>query len=160
MTKEDWTQIEKGLPAAGYAVHLNCDGYKLTIRRARRTEMRDCLVIFVNGEFRGEWPNNDCEERRRFLCPRKSFYHKPRIRSAMKANRAREPKYVRIAVEKALGKLADPDATFTWYSQIWPSFKSLKAHLVKNNKEISFRKEAEEQAAGQGAASAESDALQ
>jgi hypothetical protein len=142
MTKEDWAQVEKMLAFAGCGIRLECDGYKLTVQRARRTEMRDCIVIYVEGIFKGEWAKEDCEERRRFLCPMKSYYHKPKMRAAMRATRAEQPKYLVEVAERALGKLADPDATFTWYSQIWPSLTRLKAHLVKNNKEISIFREA------------------
>ena len=139
MTKEDWAEVARRLPIAGCSIHLDCDGYRLTIQRARRSEMRDCLVIYVNGAFKpGEWSKTDCEERRRFLCPKKSYCHEPKWRADMKATRRKQPRHVRAAVEEMLGKLADPDATFTWYSQIWPNLKRLKAHLVKNNKEISI----------------------
>jgi hypothetical protein len=149
MTKEDWATIEKKLSWPGDGAHLNCDGYQLGIYRARRTEMRDCLVIYVNGVFRGEWATKDCEERKRFLCPMKAYYYKPMMRAAIKANRAKRPKHIRDVVEKALGKLADPDASFIWYSCLWPSLKRLKAHLVKNNREISIiREKAEGKANG------------
>jgi hypothetical protein len=141
MSNEDWTEINKRLSWVGSAVHLNCDGYKLGIYRVRRTEMRDCLVIYVNGEFKRGWGSRDCEERKRFLCPIKAYYYKPKVRAAMKVTRAKQPKYIQVITEKALGKLADPDATFTWYSQAWPNVKKLKAHLVKNNKQISIIRE-------------------
>ena len=81
MTKEDWAEIERSLSFAGCGVHLDCDGYKLAIQRARLTKMRDCLVIYVNGVFKGKWMKEDCQERRRFLCPREAFFYKPKARA-------------------------------------------------------------------------------
>lgn len=141
MTKDEWMQAEKRLSWTGARIKLDCDGYDLSICRERYHAMRDCLTVYVNGVWKGEWLVQDCEERRRFAAPLKRYYHRPKMHAAMKANRAKQPRYILATVDKALGKLADPDATFTIYSPVWGSFKRLRQHLVKNNKQISMAKE-------------------
>jgi hypothetical protein len=142
MTKEDWAEVDKRLPCAGYQVQLDCDGYRLSIQRARLTKMRDCLVIYVNGVFKGKWMTEDCEERRRFLCPRKTFFYKPKARAKQREMLKKWSKREIREFEKEYFSL-DPDKKITWYSQVWPSLKPLKAHLTKNNKEISIIREHE-----------------
>ncbi|MEM5789267.1 MAG: hypothetical protein AAGU11_18290 [Syntrophobacteraceae bacterium] len=138
MTKEDWAEVEKSLAWTWASVKLDCDGYKLSIYRRRYNSMRDCLLVYVDGVWKGEWTAEDCEERRRFAYRNTRFLHSRKDRKEMKERRAkmskRELKMFHDIVKES--KWHDPDATFSYYSPIWMSFKKLKAHLVKNNKEI------------------------
>jgi hypothetical protein len=147
MTKEDWAEVEKRLSWTGAGVKLHCDGYRLSVCRERYKAMRDCLVVYVDGVWKGDW-SRDCEERRRFACPRKTYVWNAKDRASIKARRAKMPKRdLKWLSEKFKDThLFEPDKTFIYYSPIWPGFKALKAHLVRNNKEISIIKEVETQA--------------
>lgn len=71
MTKNDWRQVEETLlkgVASIARVDLLIDGYKVTIIRNHLKGLQDCLSVFVNGEWKGEWLFKDCEIRRRFFC--------------------------------------------------------------------------------------------
>jgi hypothetical protein len=138
MTKEEWGEIQKDLSWTGAAVRLECDGYKLTIRRERYKELRDCYFVYVDGRWLGEWNDSDCEERRRFARLVSCLVHKPKERAKLKKT---PPK-----VRQRLGPYFDPDRKFTFYLPLWMSFQSLKRHFIKNNKEIKLIKELPETA--------------
>ena len=146
MTKEQWAEVEKRATAPwGYA-KLDCDGYIISIRRERYSGLRDCLVVYVGGVWKGEWAKEDCEERRRFFCPKKKYFHTAKGRAQMQAHRAkltkREIEWLKSQFKDSA--IFDIDACFTYYLPIWPSWKPLKAHLVRNNKEISIVRDAGE----------------
>jgi hypothetical protein len=144
VTKDEWAEVEKRLFAVGCRVELDCDGYRLTIDRVRMTQMRDCLSIYVNGFFKHTWSKDDCEERRRFLCPRTTFFYKPKERAERRAANKKMSKRMYTYLEEMLGPLMDQDKSFTYYSGLWPNIQKLRAHLVKNNKEISLWREKSE----------------
>lgn len=137
MSEDDWEEVERRLKVIGYPVILDCDGYRLAIYRARLKEMRDCLTIYVNGAYDFKWGQEDCEERRRFLCARKVYFRKPKERARLKAMK----KGLRRSLERDFPVLFNPDHKITYYSGQWGSFKALKGHLIKNNQEITLVKE-------------------
>jgi hypothetical protein len=88
----------------------------------------------VNGEVRGAWLFEDCEERRRFMRPVKRFlYSKEQRVSYKKVSKRLRQKY----------GLPDPDITYTSYDFYWTSFRALKRNLIKNNTTIELVKEEE-----------------
>jgi hypothetical protein len=129
MTKEQWAEIETKLQSPWGNVSLMCDGYKLTLQ-IQRDKMRLVIMIFIDGEFKGIW-FNECEERRRFFRPSVRKIFPP---SAFKGFTKKEMKS--DWVKKQM------DKTITAYSPLWPSFRPLKAHLIKNNTSIELAPEA------------------
>jgi hypothetical protein len=129
MAEEDWAEIEKKLGFPWGRVKLMCDGYELTIDVQMVKPLRYMLMVYVNGIFRGEWLLTDGEERRRFMREHRACALKKKERDFWKKNNQRLPKKLRVL---------DPDRKFSWWEPLWSSFKQLKAHLIKNNKEISL----------------------
>lgn len=127
MTKEEWEYAEKRLYNTYSKLQLKVDDYDVSIVVEPLKPLKNVLVVYVNGEWKGKWLSEDCEERRRFYQK-----HTGNILSRKEQKRlAREKKAVREAVGKT---------TYDWYSPYWTSFRSLKSHLLKNNKSIEFVK--------------------
>jgi hypothetical protein len=104
------------------SVKLDCDGYRLTLCRARKSEMTDCNMFNVNGAIRNSWMLEDCEERRRFFRPRKAFIWSRKARDTFMK--------MRKGTLNSMG--IDAEARVTYYEPYWPGFQSLKAHLGRS----------------------------
>ena len=127
MTKEEWEYAEKRLYNTYSRLQLKVDDYDVSIVVEPLKPLKNVLVVYVNGEWKGKWLSEDCEERRRFYQK-----HTGNILSRKEQKRlAREKKAVREAVGKT---------TYDWYSPYWTSFRTLKSHLIKNNKSIELVK--------------------
>ncbi|TEB10024.1 hypothetical protein Pmgp_02719 [Pelotomaculum propionicicum] len=108
-----------------------CDGYEVTLRLGRISQFKNAILVYINGEVRGEWLLKDCEERRRFFQPVK--------RSVLSRKTCSGLRKISKKLRQKAG-LPDPDAKYTYYCPYWTSFKSLKRHLIKNNDSIELIK--------------------
>lgn len=124
MTVEDWKEVETRLSIPYSSVKLKIDGYDVTIGHAMEKPLKHCLVIYIDGIFKTKWVLEDCEIRRRFC----SKHTKSLLTAKEKKALMRQRKALREQIMK--------DMTFEWYSPYWSSFRSLKSHLIKNNKSI------------------------
>ncbi len=124
MTVEDWKEVETRLSIPYSSVKLKIDGYDVTIGHAMEKPLKYCLVIYIDGIFKTKWVLEDCEIRRRFC----SKHTKNLLTAKEKKALMRQRKALREQIMK--------DMTFEWYSPYWSSFRSLKSHLIKNNKSI------------------------
>jgi len=126
-TAEQWQAVHEALmPTYGSAV-LDCDGYSLSLNKLQQGESGLAIYPYVNGSFKGKWILEDCEERRRFLRP------------VSHARYSAKDKKLYQKLDRYLGKKVDPkkyDVKITYYYWAWPSFASLKRHLIKNNNVI------------------------
>lgn len=124
MTNNEWKQVEDDLKSPYKFVKLLCDGYELTLCLQRISVYKNVIAFYVNGVFKGEWLAKDCEERKRFF--RKGH------------------KSILTAKEKAEFKKLSKKKQAEWrerffydtYTPYWTSFRSLKKHLIENNKVI------------------------
>ena len=122
MTKEEWATVDKSMQSPYGRASLLCDDFTITIETGLY-KRRLSSIIYVNGHFKGAWMLNDCEERRRFFRPIKSLVWRKKITKGFS--------------KKSLKSLnIDPTETRIAYSAEWSSFRSLKAHLIKNNTSI------------------------
>jgi hypothetical protein len=128
MKNEDWDKVEHSMQIPWGWVTLVCDGYQIDIRTGIYKRHLSS-ICYVNGSFKGAWILNDCEERRRFFRPVKRLNWKPRV---LKGLSKKKLKCMNI----------DPAETSISYSAEWTSFRSLKAHLIKNNTSIELAPEA------------------
>lgn len=126
MNKEEWKEIEEKLKSFFEVVKLNCDGYEVSLSLQRVSQYKNAIVVYVNGKFKHEWINKDCEESRRFLKKvSKSFY-----------SQKQKNKYKKLSkkLQKELG--VDVDKKYSYYLPYWTSFNSLKRQLAKENNSI------------------------
>lgn len=124
LSPQDWKGIEERLKFLESPVKLNCDGYEITLVLQRISQFSNAIMVYVNGKFNGKWLMDDCEERRRFCQARKRSLLDSKQKAAIK----RWPKKDRLAMVAR--------AKYISYSPHWTSFRSLKNHLIKNNKSI------------------------
>lgn len=124
MTPEDWKEVEKKLDSLFDHVELLIDGYKVTYRLSRTGKTKLAIMTYVNGAWKGAY-YNECEESKRFACPKNIGYSRKYKTSMKKLGK-------RFLKESGI----DLDRTTTLYSPLWPSFKRLKGHLIKNNTSI------------------------
>lgn len=130
MTPEEWKQVETALSGSFGVAKLRVDGYELWLVIEQAKPLKYVISVYVNGWMRGEWLMKDCEERRRFCCPRKTRLYMP----------AQKAKLTKGLGKRAIAKyFPNIDHTITWYSSAWGSFSALKRHLLANNKQIELQ---------------------
>jgi hypothetical protein len=136
-TKAEWAQIEERLSLLyNGGVDLDVDGFHLQLSLERSDAMRNVIMVYVGGVWKGVWIVNDCEERRRFMCPTTRYVNS----KARRAEWEKERKKFRRDLEFRDKMDKHYNATFTGYSPCWKSFRALKAHLLKNNDAIELLK--------------------
>ena len=125
MTAEQWKQIDGKLQSVlSPVVKLLIDGYEVSLALRQVSQFRNAIVVYVNGEFRGKWLTEDCEERRRFFpCKKKCLTN------------TNELKKMGIRSKKEIQKFKEM-ATCNAYQSAWTSFKAMKKHFETNNKSI------------------------
>lgn len=124
VSAQDWKDIEQRLKGFYDSVKLICDGYELTLVLQRIGQFRNAIAVYIDGKIDGKWMIEDCEQRRRFYCPKsKSFYSKKDMADFKK-------------ISKRIFKEMQAKNKYVYYEPYWTSFRSLKNHLIKNNKSI------------------------
>lgn len=87
---------------------------------------RNGIAVYVNGEIRGSWFVQDCEERRRFIPQKEtSLMSRKQIAAYNKM-----PKKDRGLLKKFREK------TFTAYQTHWTNWQALVKHFEANNADI------------------------
>jgi hypothetical protein len=129
ITKEQWAEVGQKLSNTYGSAELIVDGYNLTLQVIKVRGLKHEIVIYVDGHIKGEWITKNCEERRRFMRPKHTNLWSAKKKASMTKG-----------LSKAAVKVCYPflDEKFTSYSSFWPSFTSLKRHLLKNNSSISL----------------------
>lgn len=127
MTKEQWDKVDRSMQSPYGRVSLLCDGFKITVETGLY-KRKLSSIIYVNGLFKGAWMLEDCEERRRFFRPIKTLVWRRKL-----------TKGISKRMLKSLN--IDPTETRIAFSAEWSSFRSLKAHLLKNNTSIELAPE-------------------
>lgn len=128
MTAEEWKKAENDLLTFGYPIKLKVDEYEISLVLTREN-MKMYIVLFVNGEFKWQWIHEDCDIRKRFMCPSKHCLVKQKDLD-------------RVTKSKKKQQKIKTNNTYTSYSPYWTSFKRLKSHLIKNNTSIEFKERA------------------
>lgn len=126
MTKEEWKQVEQALQQIFNPVKLKVDGYEVTLILERVSIYQNRIMVYINGEFRGKWLAEDCEERRRFVQERTHSILTGKQKSAFEKLPKRRQKELR---EKY-------PMTYSSFTPQWSSFRALKKHFCANNQSI------------------------
>lgn len=124
ITAAEWKNVEESLKSFYHVVKLKCDEYVLTLKLEHISQFENGIGFYVNGEFKGKWLMEDCEERRRFF--------QPVTRSFMTAKQKAMVK----KMSKKRRDQVDEEHKITFYRVYWKSFKALKSHLIRNNQNI------------------------
>lgn len=125
MTTEEWKKVESDLLMLDCSVKLHIDGYEVWLVPAREN-MRIYITLFVDGGFKWEWIHEDCDIRKRFMCPSKHCLVKQKDLD-------------RVTKSKKKQQEIKANNTYISYSPYWTSFKRLKSHLIKNNTSIELK---------------------
>lgn len=113
---------------------MKIDGYNVAIAYVKETPTKFCLAVYVDGYIKGEWITNDCDIRRRFYrCYEKSLFNSKEKKEIFKGFTKRE--------RDRLERENHDRMYYTVYTPYFGSFRTLKAHLIKNNKSIELIKE-------------------
>lgn len=123
MTDEEWKAAEAKMSDLYGLYKLKADGYILTLAWCPQTKksMKFEILVYVNGNVKGEWLTTDCEIRRKFYRERK------RCMLTAKEKASIPKRYLKQAKEKY---------TCSYYYPAFASFNQLKAHLLKTCQSI------------------------
>lgn len=103
--------------------------YEVSLALRQVSQFRNAIVVYINGEFRGKWLTEDCEERRRFFpCKKRCLTN------------TNELKKMGIRSKKEIQKFKEM-ATCNTYSSAWTSFNAMKKHFETNNNSIEILEE-------------------
>lgn len=108
-----------------------CDGYEVTLILGPISQFKNAILVYINGQIKGEWLNTDCEYRRRFFRTMTKSLISPKKKAALK----KLPKKIRLKLEDM--------ARYTCHYPYWTSFHALKRHLVEHNENIELIREQE-----------------
>lgn len=132
MSPENWEKVDNALQFFYGSIKLRCDGYVVRlILMPSGSRFRNAIRVYVNGKIKGAWYLEDCEERRRFFCPKRNYLWGWKRRAELKKMGKRALKRLNI----------DPKAVHVSYSTDWTSFRRMKAHFIKNNEKIELIEE-------------------
>ena len=126
MTKDEWAQVEKELRIIWGTVRLDVDGYDIALQLQQVRPTKNAIAIYIDGQFKGKYLAEDCEERRRFVCKSTNNV----LRGKQKTDFQKLPKKMQKDME------AKYPMTYDVYKTHWGSFGALKRHLVANNQDI------------------------
>lgn len=124
MTCEDWKKAEQELSTVYGKTEFLVDGYAISVFWYPKKELQFVLMISVNGKVDFKSADEDCEIRRRFY----SRHTKCMLDAKQRKRLKRERKAFQEAVRKQM--------TYEYFLPYWSSFKSMKAHFIKNNSSI------------------------
>ena len=130
MTKEEWKQAEEALTHFFHPVELKVDGYDITLILERVSVYQNKIMVYIGGEFRGQWMAEDCEERRRFLQEQRHNILSGKQRAEFERLPKRRQKELR---EKY-------PMQYSCFTPQWSSFRALKRHFCANNQSIELVK--------------------
>ena len=130
MTKEEWKQAEEALTHFFRPVELKVDGYDITLILERVGVYQNKIMVYIGGEFRGQWMVEDCDERRRFLQEHRHSL----LNHKEKAKFKKLPKRMQKELQEKY------PMQYSSFTPQWSSFRALKKHFCANNQSIELLK--------------------
>ena len=124
MTQEEWDEVEARLYAPYCSVPLMIDGRRVSIAVVQIQKLHFEYAVYIDGKIVYNDCLHDCEIRDK-------FYNKHK-RSLLKKKDKDMLKHMKKSVRESYIKRAE----YFWYEPYWQSFRSLKAHLIKNSDNI------------------------
>ncbi|MDO4301911.1 MAG: hypothetical protein Q4D26_11030 [Clostridia bacterium] len=115
MTADEWKKVESKLSLPHNRVDLKIDEYEISIITTAISKLKYGYLIYVDGKVNMKWAIEETDIRNRFYQKHSKNLLSDKERKKLKLKST--PKYY-------------------WYTPWWTSFRSLKAHLIKNNTSI------------------------
>ena len=129
MTKDQWLQVQAKLNLPWGSVKLTVDGYALALEVTQIKPLKYVIMVYVNGVCKGEWCKGEADEAKRFCRPVTKYLYSPAKKKALLKGKSK-------AQIKTISELLGLDKSWTFYDLYWPSFATLKRHLIANNKSV------------------------
>lgn len=129
MTEAEWKKVDGSLKSVfSYGAKLKIDGYEVSLCLSQVSQFSNAIAVYINGEFRGKWLSEDCEERRRFYqCKRKSAVKNSDFKKfGIRSKKDKAELWERYAYDE--------------YSSVWTDFRKMKKHFIDNNHQIELIK--------------------
>lgn len=63
ITNEQWKEIESELEDFFFNVVFSLEGYEVTVTRARKSEGKTVLAVYIDDLIKGEWLSDDCQDK-------------------------------------------------------------------------------------------------
>lgn len=136
ITKEQWADIEYELLGMFGRVELLCDGYRVNLEIRTIKKRKQAIVVFIDGEIKGEWLSGEQDFVRKFHRPVKHYIYPPKSRSKAKQALKKRgmPDYLRQIWEK------EATSSFTHWVPWWTNEKSFRRHISKTCTDIELVK--------------------
>lgn len=131
-TKEQWAAIEHELSGLYGRVELRCDGYTVVAAIRTVAPLKQGIVVYVNGYWKGEWMTGAAEEARKFCREKKRFLY-----SASQRDEARK----KLKSRRLDATLRDwyagvAEKSFSSWSLYWTNAQAFTRHLRKTCADI------------------------
>lgn len=136
ITKEQWVDIERRLSSPFGRVDLIADGYALVLQVEGYKALRQCIVVYVNGEWKGEWVKGEAPEARKFCCEKRKWTWSAKLREVAKS----KLKSRRLSPDLREHYTRVVEGFAAIWTPFWDSPKSLTRHLRKTCADISVVK--------------------
>lgn len=130
MTKDDWAALEMELSHAYGSAMILADGFEVSFQVLQH-KMQLVICPYVNGWMKGEWLSKKTEEAIRFYRPVSVSLYSPSQAKKLTAG---------LSKSKVKAYFSNLDKKHEYYVSEWLSFRSLKRHLIANNKSLALVK--------------------
>lgn len=123
ITKEQWKQITEQLSSPHGRVELKCGARTVIFSVQLVAKLKYGIVVFVDGEWRGEWMREDSDMGKLFLHRSERFVHSLK----------RREEYIKAFGGKRCPKARREEAErkYAFHTPHWPSTTALRRHYTK-----------------------------
>ena len=101
---------------------LQCDGYRISLRE-ERLKNRIYIMVYINGLFKGEYLNKECEIAKKFYYHKKSYLYKGKLKKIL----------LRIPAKR---RILDPQSHIIMVYPYWSSIESFLRNIEKTCQNI------------------------
>jgi len=132
ITKAQWAGIEANLSFSYGRVNFKADGYELTAAVEPVGTLKQGIVIYVNGVWKGEWMRGGCPEADKFMRESRRWLWSAKQRED--AKKKMKSRHLDASLRDWYKKTAESYVS-TW-SPIWNTPASFTRNLRKTCKDI------------------------
>lgn len=131
-SKQQWQVIEKQLSFPYSKVELKCDGYQVSAVVEKSKGLKYCVVVYVDGVYKGEWMDGKHEQPLKFHCKKRRYFLRGKQRQdcLRELNKRGTPAASKEMYRKWLDKYHE------YWMPFWPSAKSFCRHIQKTCTQI------------------------